>query len=163
MLLFDDVLSDDVLRLCEAERTHKLGQACWSLSTFTWSPRVQVGIDGVCAATSVSAPLAKAVTACLAGRLPPHDRLVLQHYVWTRGAGIARHHDARRRFGATIYLNRAWPDGAGGVFMWDEDGERALAPRFNAMVVNDRRQPHWVTPVSPAAAEPRLTLQIWGH
>jgi hypothetical protein len=163
MRLLENVLSDEVLKLCETERAYKLRRPCWSLSSFAWSPGILVGISGVCASTPVGDPLRRALALSLGARLPAHEALTIQHYVWMTGAGISRHDDGDYRFGATIYLNRAWRSEDGGVFMWADDGEHALCPRFNTMVINDQRQPHWVTPVSPAAAEPRLTLQIWGH
>jgi hypothetical protein len=165
MKFFENVLSDDVLRLCEAERTQKLSDFGWKLSDFAWSKDILVGITGICAATHVSDMLKRAISSCIARHLPEHDSLVIQHYVWTKGSGISRHNDETHRFGATIYLNRTWSMDHGGIFIWEEDGSgdhHLLCPTYNAMVLNDRRQFHRVTPVSMDAPEHRMTLQIWG-
>jgi hypothetical protein len=53
----------------------------------------------------------------------------------------------------------------GGIFIWEEDGaadHHMICPTHNALVLNDRKLFHRVTPVSMEAPEPRVTLQIWG-
>ena len=52
--------------------------------------------------------------------------------------------------------------------MWEDDISKergvtnALWPKKNMMVLNDEKEEHWVTTVSPLAPL-RCTLQIWGH
>jgi hypothetical protein len=166
MKFFENVLSDDVLTLCDAERAAKLSGFGWRLSDFAWSKDILVGITGTCASTPVSVPLKKAIAGRISRYLPEHDDLLIQHYVWMRGSGISRHNDGKHRFGATIYLNRTWNSDYGGIFMWepeDSGGDvRVACPTFNTMVLNDNRLIHSVTPVSTIAPEHRLTLQIWG-
>jgi hypothetical protein len=166
MKVFENVLSDDLLKLCDVERTAKLAGFGWKLSEFAWSKDIRVGITGICASAHVSAPLKKPIASHISSYLPDHDDLVIQHYVWMRGSGISWHNDGKFRFGATIYLNRTWNPDYGGIFMWepeDSGGDlRAACPTFNTMVLNDKKLFHRVTPVSTNAPEYRLTLQIWG-
>ncbi len=51
----------------------------------------------------------------------------------------------------------------GGILLYEEsDGWKAFNPSYNSMVVNDSKQNHMVTQVSPLAAQNRYTLQIFG-
>ena len=38
---------------------------------------------------------------------------------------------------------------------------KAIAPKRNMMVLNDKREFHSVTPISPLCKEFRCTIQIW--
>ncbi len=166
MKFFENVLSDDLLKLCEAERAAKRSGFGWKLSELAWSKDILVGITGICAITPASAPVKKAIADHISRHVPKHDDLHIQHYVWMRGSGISRHNDGKYKFGATIYLNRTWNPDYGGMFMWEPKGAggdlRVVCPSFNTMVLNDDKLFHRVTPVSTTAPEYRLTLQIWG-
>jgi hypothetical protein len=54
-----------------------------------------------------------------------------------------------------------------GVFLY-KDKEKtgpewtALLPEHNTMVVNDNKEQHMVTAVSPYSTDLRYTIQIWG-
>jgi len=39
----------------------------------------------------------------------------------------------------------------------------AITPEYNCMVLNNSKQMHRVTAVSPLAPSPRMTIQIWGY
>ena len=54
----------------------------------------------------------------------------------------------------------------GGLFVWKDDDSdimKAIAPQKNMMVLNDEKQHHLVTSISPLSKEFRVTLQIWTH
>ena len=39
---------------------------------------------------------------------------------------------------------------------------RALSPSKNTLVLNDEKEVHFVTTISPECPQYRVTLQIWG-
>ena len=52
----------------------------------------------------------------------------------------------------------------GGLFVWKDDNSdimKAIAPQKNMMVLNDKKQHHFVTSISPLIQEFRITIQIW--
>ena len=52
----------------------------------------------------------------------------------------------------------------GGLFVWKDDNSdimKAIAPQKNMMILNDEKQHHLVTSISPLSQEFRITIQIW--
>ena len=98
--------------------------------------------------------------------LPPHDGINFKYYVWNKMSGIPWHNDHNHHFAGTLYLNEKWNTDYGGVFLYREKRDdvefNAVAPAQNMLVLNDSKQDHMVTPISPLAPEDRITIQLWG-
>ena len=51
--------------------------------------------------------------------------------------------------------------------MWEDRKNpglmKALCPQRNVMVLNDKKEEHFISQVSPYTPEPRFTIQIWGY
>lgn len=164
MKLFKEVLPPALIQDCFTDITDKLQTRVWSDSDLFWEEGIKVGITGSVAVTYPSKPLSDLIIEKTKVLLPECRELVPQYYIWKKHAGISGHTDENHRFGATIYLNFDWNIDYGGILIYREDEElRAFAPTFNTMVVNDSHQWHMVTPVSPLAAQNRVTIQIWGR
>jgi hypothetical protein len=96
-----------------------------------------------------------------------YEGLDFQYYIWDSYSGISPHDDVVYKFGATLYLNSN-SIYFGGLFVWQDEEcpdnfYRCLNPQENMMVVNDNRELHFVTTISPHAIEYRYTIQIWGR
>lgn len=91
-------------------------------------------------------------------------RADLRCYMMPEGCHYRLHTDAYvADVGFVWYLNTNWRWDWGGLLMsLDQQGNaQAEIPEFNKLVVinhKDGGDPHWVTPVTPWALEPRLTL-----
>src|SRR5262245_55357938 len=86
MKFFENVLSEEIIKLCEADRTLKLSSDVWRLSDFAWSKTILVGITGTCASTDVSPPLKKVISIHTSRYFPAHDEFMVRHYVWLKGS-----------------------------------------------------------------------------
>ena len=166
MVLYKNVLSDLLLEDCFRGLEENKRNKCWQLSQTSWPQDILVGITGMCAISHVEDSLQERIKSELSAKneLFSKYRTYCQYYLWHAHSGISSHDDPIYAFGATVYLNRNWNIDHGGVFMWDEDGKTtAIAPEYNSMVLNDSKQMHRVTAVSPLALSARMTIQIWGY
>lgn len=164
MKIIRDVLPTGLIRECLADVNDKLRSRVWLDSDLFWDEGIRVGVTGSVAVACPSQTLSSQIAGHVKPRLPECRELVSQYYIWKKHSGISGHTDENYRFGATVYLNYDWNIDYGGILVYlDEDGLRAHAPTFNTMVVNDSHQWHLVTPVSPLAAQNRITIQIWGR
>jgi hypothetical protein len=166
MVLYNNALSDILLEDCLRGFEENKRLKCWQLSQTSWPQDILVGMTGICAISHVNDSLQERIKAELSvkNELFSIHRTYCQYYLWNSYSGISSHDDPIYAFGATIYLNRQWNIDHGGVFMWDEDGKTtAITPEYNCMMLNNSKQMHRVTAVSPLAPSPRMTMQIWGY
>lgn len=166
MILYKNVLSSDLLNDCINELENNKSQKCWQLSNFIWPNHILVGVTGICTISNISDQLQIRIKNELSSlnELFSRYRTYCQFYMWNAYSGISSHNDYIYQFGATIYLNKNWNIDHGGVFLWDENGETlAKVPEYNSMMLNDSKQTHRVTTITPNAPEPRMTIQIWGY
>lgn len=172
MKIYTEVLSESLLYKCKDDLVNnKLKQPVWSSSSNIWDFKLLKNIEGVCIQTLITD---NEIIENLKEELSPafeelnYKDLTFQYYVWDSHSGISLHNDYSYSFGSTIYLNKTFCPEDGGLFLW-RDSEcptervyKALVPDENMMVLNDEKEYHLVTPVSPHAKEYRCTIQIWG-
>lgn len=167
MKIINDILSISTYSDCLKELSNKFNERCWSSSLVMWSEEIHAGIKGSCMSSLASKELSEKIETDIKSFLPKtYKSLYIQFHVFQYYAGVAVHDDGDRKFGATIYLNKHWDANWGGIFLWkeNEDDEvlKGILPKQNMMVLNDERQMHLVTPISPDCKEPRCSIQIWG-
>jgi hypothetical protein len=84
--------------------------------------------------------------------------------VWTNGSGINWHTDMEDRMAATIYLNNSWDLNWGGLLLFQgENGMNSgwINPHYNRCVWFKSPLWHSVSLISRAAAEPRISIQLF--
>lgn len=104
------------------------------------------------------------------------DSLVSEHFhfiytIFSPGSYIPWHDDFRKRFASTIYLNKKWDSTNGGILLYKkvnnnqafkEEGEIfGISPKYNQVVINDKKYYHHVSMITPHAKEARVTIQVW--
>jgi hypothetical protein len=170
MKIYSEVLSEDLLDLCKKDVLKKQKQLVWGSSCFKWDHNLQKNIDGVCLHCFITDKKIKNLLEAelsIAFKNYDYNELDYQYYIWDSYSGISPHDDSIYKFGATLYLNSNCIY-SGGLFVWQdnecpENFYRCLNPQENMMVVNDNREMHFVTTISPHAIEYRYTIQIWGR
>ena len=166
MKKIENILSEQLLQECIDSTKEKLQtRYCWGVDIFNWSNELKKGTTGMCLFSLAKDDLARKIESEIKHHLPDYQGLMVQHYIWTQGSGIARHNDGNYKFGLTIYLNEKWDIDYGGIFLWKEkDAEKyhVICPELNAGVLNDDGTFHMVTPIAFDAPELRVTIQIWG-
>ena len=162
MKILENVLSLDLLKLCQEELTNKLKTNEWISNLLYWNPQLFQGVSGSTLTTHTSLDIKNAIKKEISSHVPECD-IITQYYVWQPNSGISLHDDMDYKFGATIYLNEQWYPNAGGWFIWS-DNERwnTLLPTKNLMVLNDNHEKHLVTSIASDTPEFRYTIQIWG-
>ena len=167
MKIINKVLSESLFQRVKGELKSKLHKDCWRTSFLTWDPHLHIGITGSVLMTDVSEKFNKLIHNQIRSYLPEHDRIQCNFHVFQPQSGIAKHNDGHMNFGATIYLNDTWDSNAGGWFVWEDEETKqsgmykALLPIRNMMVLNDKEEFHWVTPISPICSDMRCSIQIW--
>ena len=159
MKIISDALSDDIIKLCNDDIDSKTKEKVW-VSNLAWDDELYEGISGACLVSSLSPSNLLSVRTKLIKNFPKYNSLKLNYYYWMRQSGINWHDDGRWLFGATLYLND-WKKEWGGLFLWEDKGLHCLCPKKGMLVVNDKRQPHSVTPVSMTAPHGRRSIQIF--
>jgi len=169
MKIYRNCLTESLCDECINEFNSIKGEKVWGVSSMFWEPGLKVGVVGDCISTVLNENLSKKVENKLQKILPEYDSLLIQLYCWLPNSAISIHDDRDYKFGATLYLNRDWNANWGGIFLWQEndyDIENGLfsgfTPSYNTIVINDSKQKHMITPISPKCDESRLTIQIWG-
>ena len=169
MKIYTEVLSEKLLTLCKDDLLKKQNEPIWKSSCLTWQHYLLQNIDGTCLITEINdIKIKKLLTSELSIAFVNYnyDELFYQYYMWDSYSGICPHTDSNYKFGATLYLNsNSVIDG--GLFVWKDEGSpddfyRCLNPQENVMVVNDNKELHFVTPISPHSKKYRCTIQIWG-
>ena len=160
------VLTDKLLQDIRVEVTDLHAHHAWQAS-FAWTPGLTKGFSGCCLSAEIYGQIKERILVEIGSFLPKCEEYILQYYVWQQHSGIAVHDDSGKVFGATIYLNDTWQPENGGIFLY-KDKEKpgpewtALLPEHNTMVINDNKEQHMVTSVSPYTTDLRYTIQIWG-
>jgi len=169
MKIYSEVLSEDLLDLCKKDVLEKQKESVWHPSSFFWDYNILHNVDGCCFVTPINNIKIKNLLIeelSIAFKDYAYDTLIFQYYIWDSYSAISQHSDYIYNFGATLYLNSNFIDD-GGLFIWQDDEcpdnfYRCLNPQENMMVVNDEKQSHLVTQVSPHSKQYRYTIQIWG-
>ena len=162
MKILENVLSLDLLKLCQEELTNKLKTNEWKSSSLYWDSYLSQGINGSALTSFTSLDIQNAIKKEISPYIPECD-IVTQYYVWQPNSGISLHRDIKYKFGATIYLNEEWHHDAGGWFIWkDKEKWNTILPTKNLMVLNDIDEEHLVTRVASDIPYPRYSIQIWG-
>jgi len=167
MKIINDVLSFSTYYDCLKELSENFNKRSWSSSLFMWSKEIHDGIKGSCMSSLVSEELSKKIESDIKPHLTKtYTGLYIQFHVFQYYSGVSVHDDGDRKFGATIYLNKQWDANWGGIFLWKENEKdeimKGVLPKRNMMVLNDEKQLHMVTSISPDCKEPRCSIQIWG-
>ena len=169
MKIYTEVLSEELLNVCKEDVLKKQNQPVWESSCLKWDNKLLENIDGTCLFSEITdVKIKNLLTSELSIAFVnyDYDELIYQYYIWDSYSGIAPHNDTVYKFGATLYLNTNYLTD-GGLFVW-QDNEcpdnfyRCLNPQENMMVVNDSKEEHFVTSISPHSKEYRYTIQIWG-
>jgi Rps23 Pro-64 3,4-dihydroxylase Tpa1-like proline 4-hydroxylase len=90
----------------------------------------------------------------------------VMNYVWTKLSYIPWHNDDHRKTAMTVYLNEEWDEDWGGVFLYKDASTgqiKGYAPKFNTAIKNDGHIQHATTMITPDAACPRITLQLFSQ
>jgi hypothetical protein len=170
MKIYTEVLSQELLKICKEDILKKQKEYVWASNSFNWDPMLLENIDGTCLFTLINDTKIKELLnseLSIAFTNYNYDELYYQYYIWDSYSGIASHNDGNFKFGATLYLNSNLIN-SGGLFLWKDEEcpdnfYRCLNPQENMMVVNDSKEEHFVTSISPHAKEYRYTIQIWGE
>ena len=166
MKIYKNVLTEGTLKACLETYNGLRKRFMWESSTQNWQDGVKTGIIGLVTGARVPPRLAATIKKEIELLLPPHDGINFKYYVWNKMSGIPWHNDHNHHFAGTLYLNEKWNTDYGGVFLYREKRDdvefNAVAPAQNMLVLNDSKQDHMVTPISPLAPEDRITIQLWG-
>ena len=191
MKIAHDVLSNKLLKEIDEEFVQSDNQ--WSAGLLTWQAELNEGIVGTCLVKPLSLSLSEQVEYHIKEHVPPFISGSLSYmcHCWLPNSGIGVHNDPHVKWAATIYLNKDWPLNGGGWFLWNESKKRrsskfssknlnfnpkdkpfvyeeniwkAMSPTRNVMIINDKREDHLVTPISPYMKNNyRYSIQIWCH
>lgn len=168
MKLFKDFLSDSDFQICYEDLMTKISSDSWSYTKLTWNePKVTNGVIGSVLSATVSEHVYNILLEKFSRVLDTssYTKVSMMYYLWQPYSGLALHDDSSYKMASTIYLNQDWDVDYGGMFLWKESEEdkiyKAVPPIKNMMILNDQRQYHMVTPVSPVAPDLRVTIQVW--
>ena len=135
----------------------------WVPNQVIWTPDLLEAQYGVVTIAKMKDEGAELIKDMFRPHLPQCKELAAHFTMWFANSGIAWHNDEGYEFGATFYLNQVWNRNWGGYYLYEEDDIiKAVKPKFNTLVINDKHEYHHVTQVSSAAPEPRCTIQLWG-
>ena len=167
MEVYKNVLSPETLQRCLMEYESIKDKEVWTTSSKFWHDNVKKGTYGLITIADMSYNLSLLVMKEVEHLLPKESKGVkFTFQVWDRLSGLGWHNDNVPPFAATLYLNDNWDINFGGVFLWKKDKSdrefNAIQPTENMLVLNDSKQDHMVTPISPLAPEDRITIQLWG-
>ena len=163
---FDRVLTDKLLQDIRMEVSETHNEEAWK-GSFAWPSELTKGYFSNCLSRTIVGEMKERILKEIQLFLPECKVYYLQYYIWQQLSGIAVHDDHDKVIGATIYLNDTWVPENGGIFLY-KDKEKpgpewtALLPEHNTMVINDNKEKHRVTSVSPYTTDLRYTIQIWG-
>tara|TARA_Y100001937_G_C6939160_1_gene249539 strand:- start:55 stop:558 length:504 start_codon:yes stop_codon:yes gene_type:complete len=163
MKIYKNILNEDLLNHCTQELVMLSKERTWGSSFLGWNQDLLAGISGSTLMTFVTPTTKESIIKCISKHFPDDIEYNMQYYIWQYNSGIACHSDECYESGATIYLND-WNMNFGGLFVWRDDSSdimKAIAPQKNMMILNDKKQDHFVTSISPLSQDFRITIQIW--
>tara|TARA_R100001224_G_C3987995_1_gene138239 strand:+ start:52 stop:549 length:498 start_codon:yes stop_codon:yes gene_type:complete len=165
MKFFENVLKEETLIIVNSELNNNMKKAVWNSSRLVWQNTLTSNNSGAVLTKPVSEACKNKVVEDVKTFVPNTEKIFINMHIWDLGSGIALHDDASYKFASTLYLNSNWHPNYGGWFIWKDEKEKwnAFLPEHNNLVLNDTKQYHTVTPISPTSPELRLTLQIFGE
>ena len=166
MIVIPNSISDSLVNLCVSEIEGSLHSRVWKSSSLSWNDDLKIGLTGSCLISDPSPQVCEQIESEIKKYVPSYSVMKPQYYVWQSNSGISNHNDDGYLFGATIYLNTHWDINWGGLFVWRKPNEehwRAIVPKFKSLVLNDSKEDHLVTSISPLSETPRVTIQIWAR
>jgi len=165
MKFFENVLKEETLFIVNSELNNNMKKAVWNSSRLVWQNTLTSNNSGAVLTKPVSEACKNKVVEDVKTFVPNTEKIFINMHIWDLGSGIALHDDASYKFASTLYLNSNWHPNYGGWFIWKDEKEKwnAFLPEHNNLVLNDNKQYHTVTPISPTSPELRLTLQIFGE
>lgn len=169
MKIFRNFLDEATLSLVLEEFNFKKNKAAWTASSQLWPEHLTKNTFSDCMVSPLIPTIASRIEKKVNESIDIlYSSLAVSMHIWRPGSSINLHDDGVYTFGATLYLNKEWNIHDGGILMWksksDEDdiSWNAIIPSFNTLVVNDETDLHFTTPVSFAAKENKVSLQIFG-
>jgi Rps23 Pro-64 3,4-dihydroxylase Tpa1-like proline 4-hydroxylase len=167
MKIFQNVLGDQLYNDCILDLNEKIDNTVWQSSILSWSDSVLVGIRGSCLFSFLPETLSLRIYEEISSKIEnKFEKYVMYYCIWQPYSGLSLHDDDHHKLGATIYLNDSWSVNDGGIFLWKEKSNpyemyRGISPTKNLMILNDNKEEHLVTPISPHSTKLRTTIQIW--
>jgi hypothetical protein len=164
MIVIPNSISDSLASQCISEIDGSFHSSVWRSSSLIWNDDLKIGLTGSCLISDPSLQVSEKIESEIKKYVPSYRVMKSLYYVWQSNSGISNHNDYGYLFGATIYLNTHWDINWGGIFIWNKSNEdhwRAIVPRFKSLVLNDSKEDHLVTSISPLSETPRVTIQIW--
>ena len=163
MKIYQNVLSEKTLDIIHDDIERSKYEFCWSSGNLiNWEEPVIRNITGTVVYTLVSDKITSIIKKELIDIIPDGGNLELKYNIWHPNSGISWHNDGKYRYGFTLYLNQTWDIDWGGVFMWEDnlsDEYKMFPPEYNCLVLNDSKEYHAVSIISPTANCYRLTIQ----
>ena len=165
MKLYKNVLKEETLIIVNSELNNNMKKDVWRSNRLVWQNTLTSNNLGTVLTKPVSMACKNKVIEDVKPFVPNTEKIFVNMYIWDIGSGISLHDDASYNWASTLYLNSNWHPNYGGWFIWQDENEKwnALLPEHNSLVLNDTKQWHTVTPISPTSPELRLTLQIFGE
>ena len=162
MKIIHDAVRSEIISFINSEIDELLGERVWSCSKSLWDRRLTNGIFGTCLTAPCKFISTQKIKKELSSQLS-NDNYTINYHVWEEMSGINFHSDENYSFGATLYLNE-WDINWGGLFIWQDINKKlhAICPQKGMLVINDQKEKHMVTSVSPLAPYARRSLQIFG-
>lgn len=164
MKIFDNVLSDELLKNISDELKLQLKECSWGSSEIFWEPQLRTTSSGSVLISDCSENIKQSLLNELQIVLPDYDDIFIKYHVWQKGSAISCHEDINYKFGATLYLNEYWNLDFGGLFIWkpkNSDIMNAVAPKYNTLILNDEKEVHMVTPINQICNYFRVSIQIF--
>lgn len=162
MKVIYNAVRPELISFINFEIDELLKETVWSCGKSLWNKDLTLGIFGTCLTASCRLITTQKIKKELSSNLP-HDNYTTNYHVWEEMSGINFHNDEKYSFGATLYLND-WDMNWGGLFIWVDVNKNlhAVCPQKGMLVINDQKENHMVTSVSPLAPYARRSLQMFG-
>lgn len=170
MKIFNEFLSEQDYQLCLEDLNQRLSAECWQYARSKWEnidSSVLKGVTGSVLSSSVPRHIFDLICNQFASLMDvtEYNEILIYYYLWQPYSGLALHDDSIHRLAATIYLNENWDVDYGGMLIWKEAKDdsiyKAAEPRARTMILNDAKEMHMVSTISPVAPELRKTIQVW--
>jgi len=168
MKFYKDFLSEELYQTCYEDLISKLNSEDWKYTRLTWSePNVTNGTTGSVLSSSVSDKVQNLIYDRFSTivDISEYNSIKMEYYIWQPYSGLSLHDDEGYGMAATIYLNENWDVDYGGMFMWKDSLEpelfKAIPPIKKMMVLNDEKESHMVSTISPLSPSLRSTIQVW--
>lgn len=163
MKIYKNVLSEETLNIIDSDIDKSKYDFSWSSGNLiNWEESITRNITGTVVYKPVPNDIEFLIKEELANILPESNDLHLKYNIWHPNSGISWHNDALYIYGFTLYLNMDWDINWGGLFMWEDiatDEYKMFPPEYNTLILNENREYHAVSIISPTATNYRLTIQ----